>query len=173
MKINKSGFTIVELLIVIVVIGILAAITIVAYNGLQQRSRNTARVSEATQYQKIFGMYKATYGEYPSSGTACLGENYPDTNNDGIGNCWDLHSTGTQVSVNATLNTELKKVSPSLPNNIRTPIVGSSTGTSRLGPAYDSGSKVIVYWLEGAGSCPVGTARWNDLISQACQLNLP
>lgn len=31
---NSRGFTIVELLIVIVVIGILAAITIVAYNGI-------------------------------------------------------------------------------------------------------------------------------------------
>ena len=41
-KIKKtSGFTIVELLIVIVVIGILAAITIVAYNGVQKRANNT------------------------------------------------------------------------------------------------------------------------------------
>ena len=39
MKKTKSGFTIVELLIVIVVIGILAAITIVAYNGIQSRAR--------------------------------------------------------------------------------------------------------------------------------------
>jgi prepilin-type N-terminal cleavage/methylation domain-containing protein len=36
---NSSGFTIVELLIVIVVIGILAAISIVAYNGMQARAR--------------------------------------------------------------------------------------------------------------------------------------
>ena len=36
---RKAGFTIVELLIVIVIIGILAAITIVAYNGIQQRAQ--------------------------------------------------------------------------------------------------------------------------------------
>lgn len=38
-KTHRDGFTIVELLIVIVVIGILAAIVIVAYNGVQERSR--------------------------------------------------------------------------------------------------------------------------------------
>ena len=38
-KQKKNGFTIVELLIVIVVIAILAAITIVAYNGIQQRAK--------------------------------------------------------------------------------------------------------------------------------------
>ncbi|MFZ1242596.1 MAG: prepilin-type N-terminal cleavage/methylation domain-containing protein [Candidatus Saccharimonas sp.] len=38
---NKRGFTIVELLIVIVVIAILAAISIVNYNGIQQRVKNT------------------------------------------------------------------------------------------------------------------------------------
>lgn len=36
---KQTGFTIVELLIVIVVIGVLAAITIVAYNGIQDRAR--------------------------------------------------------------------------------------------------------------------------------------
>jgi prepilin-type N-terminal cleavage/methylation domain-containing protein len=39
---KQTGFTIVELLIVIVVIGILAAITIVAYNGVQNRASDTA-----------------------------------------------------------------------------------------------------------------------------------
>ena len=40
---RRTGFTIVELLIVIVIIAILAAITIVAYNGLQQRARDSQR----------------------------------------------------------------------------------------------------------------------------------
>ena len=45
---NKlSGFTIVELLIVIVVIGVLAAITIVAYNGIQSRAADTKLVSDS------------------------------------------------------------------------------------------------------------------------------
>lgn len=48
----SAGFTIVELLIVIVVIGILAAITIVAYNGVQNRARTSAVTSQLTQAAK-------------------------------------------------------------------------------------------------------------------------
>lgn len=47
-KNRSKGFTIVELLIVIVVIGILAAITIVAYNGVQTRARQ-AKIQQDQQ----------------------------------------------------------------------------------------------------------------------------
>ena len=53
---NKQGFTIVELLIVIVVIAILAAISIVAYNGMQQRARDTQRKSDISAVVKALSM---------------------------------------------------------------------------------------------------------------------
>jgi general secretion pathway protein G len=60
---QQSGFTIIELLIVIVVIGILAAITIVAYNGIQQRARDTARVSDLSAIAKAYSLRVADKGE--------------------------------------------------------------------------------------------------------------
>ena len=67
---KQKGFTIVELLIVIVVIGILAAITIVAYNGIQARAQHANTVSDIKSMQKILEIYKADKGSYPSTGAA-------------------------------------------------------------------------------------------------------
>lgn len=53
---NKQGFTIVELLIVIVVIAILAAITVVAFNGIQQRAKNQQASSDLATLAKAIHM---------------------------------------------------------------------------------------------------------------------
>lgn len=52
MKRNNSGFTIVELLIVIVVIAVLAAVSVVAYNGVQNRARQSKISSDLSLLQK-------------------------------------------------------------------------------------------------------------------------
>lgn len=84
---NKGGFTIVELLIVIVVVGILAAITVVAYNGIQQRSQNTQRISAAKDWQKLITAYTSSTSSYPINYGPpyhdCLGSGY-ETNWDGL-----------------------------------------------------------------------------------------
>lgn len=49
---SSSGFTIVELMIVVVVIAILAVITIVGYNGIQNRARDASILSDAQQAGK-------------------------------------------------------------------------------------------------------------------------
>ena len=74
MRKSTSGFTIVELLIVIVVIGVLAAISVVAYNGIQQRALNAQIVGAAKTYKQAFDAYTAQNGQLPPSNNSnfCL-----------------------------------------------------------------------------------------------------
>lgn len=64
---EHAGFTIVELLIVIVVIAILAAITVVAYNGIQHRSADSAVISDLASLKKKIELYKVDNNDlYPA-----------------------------------------------------------------------------------------------------------
>lgn len=62
---SNEGFTIVELLIVVVVIAILAAITIVSYNGITNRANQSAAKALAATIQKKAEAYNAENGRYP------------------------------------------------------------------------------------------------------------
>lgn len=64
---QRGGFTIVELLIVVVVIAILAAITIVAFNGIQQKARDSARLTALRTTVNGLEMYYEKYGHYPDA----------------------------------------------------------------------------------------------------------
>jgi prepilin-type N-terminal cleavage/methylation domain-containing protein len=63
---NQPGFTIVELLIVVVVIGILAALVITTYTGIQAKSRDSKRVTDLQNIQTNLELYFQATGDYPS-----------------------------------------------------------------------------------------------------------
>ncbi|MEX2006581.1 MAG: type II secretion system protein [Candidatus Saccharimonadales bacterium] len=65
-KTLKRGFTIVELLIVIVVIGILAALVIVTYNGVQQKARDSERKTDINALNGLIQTYNAEKAYFPS-----------------------------------------------------------------------------------------------------------
>ncbi len=63
---KQSGFTIVELLIVIVIIAILAAISIFGYNGFINRGKASAAQQLSSQVSKKVEAYNAVEGAYPT-----------------------------------------------------------------------------------------------------------
>lgn len=62
----QKGFTIVELLIVIVVIGILATLVIVTFTGIQQKARNSQRQTDINAIDSHVEAFYAQYGYYPT-----------------------------------------------------------------------------------------------------------
>lgn len=104
---KHKGFTIVELLIVVVVIAILAAITVVAYNGISQRSKDSALQSEVASAARAVEAFRA--------GSSM--EMYPDS----------LEQAGVRSSASATLGY--------VPGNYQTPAtfcVFGQNGNSRF-----------------------------------------
>ena len=79
---SYKGFTIVELLIVIVVIAILAAITIISYNGIQQRALDAQRSAAVRNVEGALKLYYVDNGVYPN---VCYNTNGTTKNNTGTG----------------------------------------------------------------------------------------
>ena len=163
---NLRGFTIVGLLIVIVIIGILAAITIVAFNGTQQRGRDAQRKSDVAAITKALELYYIDKGEYPAGSGSTT-----------INNAW---STTADASW-ATLQTKLQPYYAKLPvDPVSTPGVNvqssgynyayfsnSGTGTTYCGSSTLQ-MYILVYKLEGAAQ---DTTRVGDCTSMALFYN--
>lgn len=169
MQRTSKGFTIVELLIVIVVIAILASIVVVAYNGVSQRARNAARTSAAEQ------LYKAVQVAVASSSAGDVGKKLEES-----GQSWHRSCLGTGLpTVGGKTNTcaaydgeayawgiddffTFMRSYASVPSMSNFPAVSSTDGDVLYAPYLERGdvsgsgvtmpdALIIEYYLEGTG----------------------
>jgi type IV pilus assembly protein PilA len=67
---NRKGFTLVELIVVIVIIGILAAILIPRLTGFTDKAKTTEAVVQAKEVATAYDSYRAEHGSYAGDATA-------------------------------------------------------------------------------------------------------
>lgn len=169
---KSRGFTIVELLIVIVVIGILAAITVVAFNGVQTRANNTQSISTARSWIGAFEAYAAANGNYPAN-TIVAQDNY----------CLGIEPSACVTSPywyrNTTLESDLRTIAGNLPAPKTSTLLASTTNPvlgyipKRTGadtPRVNGlNSALIIYMLQGnaqkCGLSGVVSGGWPDYSS--------
>lgn len=64
-----AGFTLVEVLVVVAIIGILSAVLYGSFDDAREEARNKALQSELKEMQLAFELYRAQYSEYPPVNT--------------------------------------------------------------------------------------------------------
>src|SRR5665647_459056 len=146
---EQPGFTIVELLIVIVVIGILAAITIVAYNGIQGRAVAASLTSDLDNAAKLLKLDQVTGGAYPNTlALANNGKNIPA-------------SPGTVYQYNVNNNANPQFFCITATKNGQTFKI-SNDGTPSAGDCTTVG---LVLYLDAGNpaSYPGSGTNWTDL----------
>jgi general secretion pathway protein G len=162
---RQAGFTIVELLIVIVVIGILAVITIIAYNGIQSRANDSKTRTAANQLEKAIRTYTLYTSRMPLGG-------YGSTQAVGSSGCVDgsdgwfakgIFYTCTVEDALLSQNLITSNMIVNLPKNKK---VSAATGVSTfMFYSCGTGRYALLWYLENPSTAD--TASY-DAISTTC-----
>lgn len=150
---HVRGFTLVELLVVITIIGVLAALVFVTYSGIRERAYNARIIEGVRQYADAIKTYKAIYRTYPKTqgelngdhiAMTCLGNGYPGNT------CGQV--SGTQIYSESSFYTEISKVLKNTGNGI-------NDQTYQVGNEYYMGA---VYGIDEVGGTPAGEYAGSD-----------
>lgn len=171
MRKTINGFTIIEMLVVITVIGIIAGITLVTYNGIQQRARTSQTVNAATQWIKGLMMYKARNGGLPTM-SSCLGSGYlydsSGTATSGTAQCYQ--NAGVNITVDSSFTTAMSKYMSGLPAPAMVSAVNSTSSWYR-GLSYVVNSTTntaqILFTLDSGQACPLKVGDFSRTYSDA------
>lgn len=166
LKLRNRAFTIVELLVVIVVIGVLAAVTIISYSGISARAYNAKAVSIVDSYQKIFEMYYLENEHYPGddsgSSMICLGKisDYPATEDFDEGECI-THQTGSGTYASGIFDAEVSEFLKGSSISGLLPVTQLGTDKFR-GVFYTISAGQIMYAMNGSADCARGAKFYSS-----------
>lgn len=110
------GFTIVELLIVVVVIAILSSITVMGYSGITNKADTSQVASSVQEWTTVLNIYKSTTGSYPKGNLdyVCLGKP-GEMPAKGVFNENQCYKSSWAASTDESMLADIKTVSGSLP----------------------------------------------------------
>lgn len=162
---RQSGFTIVEIVVVVAVIGILAAVSIVGYTQVQTKATANAALAASNSWLSILKNYKIRYGAYPTNtGLICL------SGVDGGTPC--IYKNGAAVTALANSTTvlnELRRIGQ-LPTYKNGPTV--TTGSITVQGIMLQGTSQLIVGAPSNTTCPAGSTKNGPAPDTICQFPL-
>lgn len=152
-KSSQKGFTIVELLIVIVVIGILAALVLNTFAGVQRRARDTQRRTDVNSIATNLEVYYNDNGGYPLAATVA---NLASIDPEALKAPNSTVTTVKSLSAAATADTNASTgLSPASTSEVYGfwPLQANGTTTCSTAPC----AKFKLYWVNEDGTVAVQT----------------